>query len=54
MPIFGVDDLHIHHARAQVQELQVIADHSGEVLVIVPIAVAVQVGAVAPATAVGE
>lgn len=27
LAIFGVNDLHVHHAGAQVQELQVIPDH---------------------------
>ena len=52
LAILSVDDFNVHHAGAQLQELQVIADDCGEVLVVVAVAVAVEVGAVAAATAV--
>lgn len=44
--VLGINDLHVHKAWAQPEELQVVADHSGQVLVISTIAIPVQVGAV--------
>lgn len=42
----ALDDLHIHKARAQVQELQIVSDDSRKVLVVSTISVPVKIGRV--------
>ena len=47
----ALNDLHIHKARAQVQELQIVSDDSGKVLVVSTVSVSVKIGRVlAPLT----
>eukprot|EP00241_Pyramimonas_parkeae_P012763 CAMPEP_0114240550 /NCGR_PEP_ID=MMETSP0058-20121206/9143_1 /TAXON_ID=36894 /ORGANISM="Pyramimonas parkeae, CCMP726" /LENGTH=284 /DNA_ID=CAMNT_0001352985 /DNA_START=791 /DNA_END=1650 /DNA_ORIENTATION=- len=46
IPALGVDDLNVHKGRAESQELQIVSDHRGQVLIVVSVAVSIQVGGV--------
>mmetsp|Transcript_16448 Transcript_16448/g.35761 ORF Transcript_16448/g.35761 Transcript_16448/m.35761 type:complete len:948 (-) Transcript_16448:495-3338(-) len=46
VPAFGVDDLHLHQTGAQTEELQVVSNYCGKVLVVVAVAIPIQVGRV--------
>lgn len=50
----GVDNFDVHHAGAEVEVLEVISDDGGQILVIVAISVAIEVGAVLPVLTVVE
>lgn len=48
--ILGIDNFHIHQARAQAKVVQVISDDSGEVLVVCAVSVSVQIGRILTAS----
>ena len=50
----GIQDGDVHQQRTQLQEIQVVAYHRGQVLVIRAVAVAIQIGRIVPTLAIAN